>query len=74
MENNVQTMVSEDKILSVEDVGKILNISEMSVYRAIKRESLPMKKRGGKLRIMHSDLIQWIKYSPAEKKRTKANV
>ena len=65
--------ILEDKILTIEDVAEILNISQISVYRAIKRESLPMKKRGGKLRIMQSDLINWIKVSPAEKKRSKVN-
>jgi len=50
-----------EDILLVPDVMKIMKVKcEEAIYKAIKNEGLPMRKKAGKWRIRRKRLIEWL--------------
>lgn len=54
-------MTDTDKMLNVREVGKILGISKMTIYRLIKEGKFPAYKIGNSIKILESELDRYLK-------------
>jgi len=61
---------SVKKLITPEDLMKLLNISKSSVYRLVDKRSIPFYKIGGNLRFSIDDIegyLNTVKIEPIEK-------
>ena len=53
--------IDTDKLVTVPEAAKLLNVTAAAVHKAIKRGRLPYLKLGGVFLIQRADLIQYRK-------------
>jgi len=53
--------IDTDKLVTVPEAAKLLNVTRAAVHKAIKRGRLPYLKLGGVFLIQRADLIQYRK-------------
>ncbi len=51
---------SEDRVLTVPEVAKFLQISKTKVYYLAKRGTIPCIRLGGNVRIGQSEFLKWL--------------
>ena len=53
--------MSNEKVLTSEDVAEILKLSRNTVYKLLKKKEIPAVKIQHQYRILESALYEWIK-------------
>ena len=57
--------MSDEKWLSVEEIGKYLNTSKDTIYKWIEQRDMPAHRVGRKWMFQRSDIDAWIKSGKA---------
>lgn len=52
--------MEEKKVLTPQDVAKILQVSKRTVYKVINEQKIPAIQVGKRLRILREDLEKWL--------------
>jgi len=61
-----EVSIKNTKLLSPNDLAKILNISKPSIYRLIEGRTIPFYKIGGSLRFSEKDVIKYLEKNRIE--------
>jgi excisionase family DNA binding protein len=56
----MNTILSQDPILTVREVSEYLQISKSKIYYLISRKEIPHLRLGKNVRIRMSDLLEWL--------------
>lgn len=61
LEKNSQQ--SKDKLLTVQEVAKLLKLAPPTIYAKVSDNTLPFMKQGKRLYFLESDIIEYLKQS-----------
>jgi len=57
----VETIEKMDSLLTVEMLGKLLSMSEKTLYKAIRSGKLPAYRLGGSIRLEPTEVAKWLR-------------
>ena len=63
-------MEAKEKLLTLDDLAKFLNISRRTVYRLLKASDLPAYRVGGHMRFRRDDIEKWLDNQRLSKQKT----
>jgi excisionase family DNA binding protein len=61
--SEIQLENSADAVLNIKETAKLLKVSVPTVRKLISNGDIPYFQRGQLIRVLHSDVLEWIKYN-----------
>ena len=59
--NKQDNIKFDDKVLSIDEVSKLLGLAKATIYSKASRKELPFIKRGKRLYFMEKEIIEYLK-------------
>lgn len=61
IERNVEAKLPEDELLTIDQVAKLLKLSQATIYTKVCKNEIPVNKQGKRLYFCKKELLDWVK-------------